>query len=210
MSHVIRPWGTRSEEFRIIETMADQLAGRSVQSVYYVLPENTSCEESGPRHFDGFDFVSHISMGIELQVAKSEVFSVIWMMHGVDAGMLDGLAVGKGRCSDLDSPHHHGRDLICCDVSGTPAWTPILGDRIEQVSWAWQSTEVIGYRSVWSLKLEFSNVSPLVIALGEVVDASDASIEFSPDHLVVISDMEIAKRYKHLTAETSAYGGDQA
>lgn len=210
MNHVTRPWGTRSEEFRIIESMADQLVGRSVQSVYYVLPENASCEESGPQHFDGFDFVSHISMGIELQVSESEVFSVIWMMHGVDPGMLDGLAVGKGRCSDLDSPHHHGRDLTRCDVTDTQAWTTVLGDRIEKVSWAWQSTEVIGYRSVWSLRLEFSDASPLVVALGEVIDASDASIEFSPDHLVVISDMNIAKRYKHLTAETSAYGGDQA
>lgn len=204
--HITRPWLRHFEDRHTVEQIGELLIGRSLGNVSYLLPDGSFCSESGPVHFDGFDFVSHVSMGIELETVCGRVYSIIWMTQGSHDGMLDGVSIGSGRATNLDATSHHGRNFVSCDVTDTPGWRSILNSQVVDVGFAWQGTESEDYISVWALRLDFADARSVVIALGEVDDFSSPTITPSVDHLVVIFEMDIAKSYKPLAAETSAIG----
>ncbi len=61
-----------------------------------------------------------------------------------------------------------------------------------------------GLREEWSCRLDFDHDRSLVVALGEL--SSDTLVSYIPDSLVVTGNAEVARSYRPIASDASAFG----
>ncbi|MFF0084650.1 hypothetical protein ACFYR1_33780 [Streptomyces canus] len=134
-------------------------------------------------------------MAVELVLDTGAALLLYWSMDGVN----EGLAIETRDPGDVDV--NLPGDAI--DVSEHVDWAGLLGASIVGINPAWHVPNEGCPEMPWAYRLEFSNNSSLVIALGV---AERRGFTYMPDALVVIFDQNIALAYKIPASDTSSYG----
>jgi hypothetical protein len=106
----------------------------------------------------------------------------------------------------VDSPHQSAAAAVTDVVEATnlPQWRPLVGSVICGFGVGTQHSEE-GHQLLWSIRLDVENGVSVVVALGDIEDASP---RYQPDNLVVIFEPETAQSYQVLGAAESAWGRD--
>jgi len=186
----IQPWAVRANNGADLATLQAAVAGETVDTVRYVVPRGENWPEG---HRD--DRAHEVDMAVELVMASGSALVFSWAMDGLN----EGLAVELRDFSDLDV--NLPGDAI--DVSAHADWVGFLGESIAGLTLAWHVPNEGCSEMPWSFRVEFSNKSSLVVALGE---AEGSGFTYSPDALVVIFDKYLAITYKIPASVTSSYG----
>ena len=159
----------------LIGAVKDILVGQSVTSVVY-----RQTLHSGLGDVPDAD-CHEIDLDVILRLSSGQL-SLTWdrddMTEGISAGF------------EYDGPVD---GLLDVDVSQSPQWRGLLGQRILSVEFGWQVSEADGPESLWTLRLDFPSGASVVVAIGEV--GKDAVPSYFPDSLVVLFDEEVALSY---------------
>jgi hypothetical protein len=89
------------------------------------------------------------------------------------------------------------------NVSQTPEWRSLIGQRITEIGAAWQIPNEGCPEVLWSIRLSLVEGSAIVVALGEV---EDQIVQYQPDALVVLFGDVGARAYRPLASKESAFG----
>lgn len=187
---VIQPWSARAREGADLRNLLVAAVGESLSAVRYVVPRGASWPEG---HRD--NRAHEVDMAVELVMLSGAVLVLSWAMDGPK----EGLAIELREPGDLDS--NLPGDAV--DVSSHVDWSGLLGESIINVTPAWHVPNEGCPEMPWAFRVEFSNTSGLVVALGE---AEGSGFTYMPDALVVIFDTRLAASYKIPASATSSCG----
>ncbi|KNB53112.1 hypothetical protein AC230_10475 [Streptomyces caatingaensis] len=133
-------------------------------------------------------------MAVQLVLANS-VVTLSWAMDGAN----EGLAI---ELSGRDAPNAGpSGDMVA--VGERMEWVGLLGRSIVSVTPAWHVPNEGCSDMPWAFRMDFSNGSSVVIALGE---SEGSEITYMPDSLVAIFDEDVADAYRIPASSTSSYG----
>lgn len=191
-----RPWVATTQEREAISADANELVGQTISGVRYFVPEVSDVSSyAAPVHYERFDWISPVGMGIEIEAASGELFSAVWILEQ------DRCGVSIGRGSVTERRDHSG--LLPITVTDTDSWRPHLGSKITEVDLHWGRVDTVGFDTVWSVRLSLSDSSEIEIALSEVDERGE--LRPSADDLVVIFDEQIAMAQRRRDDALSAH-----
>jgi hypothetical protein len=193
----IRTWARTAEEAIASADDIRLLRGSVVTGLRYYVPRALSTQV---RRFDGFDIVP----GAVLLVAQPHPIFIVWSMDDLYG---EGIAVVRGAehadwITDLD--------LIEAPVDLSSSHSPRMFHRpVSRIAVSWQEapsgvSEAGEWRTVWALTLGASDAS-ITFALG-AADDTMATLEYQPDSVAVISDADLARRYRPVASTSAAAG----
>lgn len=186
----IQPWAALAHDGADLAVLQNAALGQAVRTVRYVVPRGEIWPEG---HRD--DRAHEVDMAVELLVDSGAALVLSWAMDGVN----EGLAIEFKAPEEVDV--NVPGDAI--DVSDHVDWARFLGVPIASISPVWHIPNEGCPEMPWAYRLEFSDKSSLVIALGE---AGGSGFMYTPDALVVIFDKSLAVAYKIPASGTSSYG----
>lgn len=160
----------------------------TLSAVRYEVPQGGDWPE-GHRS----DEAHEVDLSVELVMDGGATLALSWAMDGMN----EGLAI------ELREAGESGSGLITetVDVSSRIEWSTFLGNSIVNAAPAWHVPNEGCSEMPWAFRLDFSNSSSLVIALGE---SKGSGFTYMPDSLVVIFDDSIAAAYRIPASFTSA------
>lgn len=192
---IVEPWSDSEFSMSRIQEALNILVGQSLVGVRYAASKFLDSELYSS--YTGFDTVLK---GVEL-ASTSEPITVMWMMEGVREGL--------GFVLDPDQQFYEDESLRTLNLSNEPRWTPLFHQPVISTGVSWQVSDEDAPRSIWSVRLNFADQRSLTIALGAVNDLNTGPT-YQPDSIAVIFDETIARRYRVLASDESAWGSPMA
>jgi hypothetical protein len=164
------------------------LVGRRLEAVYYLEPTGialTSAAAAG--------LVHAVDHGVQLRTPAG-LTTLMWQLDGdcaalsavADAGEEDGLT-----------------ELIeAVDVTGTPAWRPMIGQIVTGVTQT-------GHRSVegcptttWACRLDLGDHGSVVVALGEI---RDGRLDYAGNNVAILFGSQAFDLFRHYDGDPWAW-----
>lgn len=190
------PWVITAQEREAIFAAANELVGETISDVRYFVPDVSDVSSfAAPIHYEHFDWISPVGMGIEFETASGRLFSAVWILEQNACG------VSIGRGSVAERRDHTG--LLPVTVTDTDSWRSRIGSKITGVDLHWGRVDTEGRDTVWSVRLSLSGLNAVEIALAAVNEFGE--LEPSADDLVVIFDEQVALTQRRRDDATSAH-----
>ncbi|MFC9297193.1 hypothetical protein ACFTWH_01665 [Streptomyces sp. NPDC057011] len=185
---LIQPWLDRSEHEAMVSSLLAEVSSESLAAVRYGVPQGGTWPE-GHRA----DVAHEVDMSVELVMASGITLALSWAMDGLN----EGLAMELREAGDSAV----GSIAEAVDVSDHTEWAAFLGASIVNAAPAWHVPNEGCPEMPWAFRLDFSNSSSLVIALGE---SNGSGFTYMPDAMVVIFDEPTAAAYRIPASSTSS------
>ncbi|MEV1129774.1 hypothetical protein [Agromyces sp. NPDC049794] len=185
----VQPWGADVDDAFLADVLSPAL-GEPISAVFYEVP-------AGGHWPDGHRSlrVHEVDQSVWIRLGSNSWLVFSWAMDGLREGLAVELTV-----SGMPDSIANG-DLL--DVSSIPDWMSQLGGSIVGIAVTWHVPNEGCPEMPWSFRLDLSNGSSVVIALGE---ADGSAFAYSPDSLLVFFDSELARGYRIPASSTSSFG----
>jgi hypothetical protein len=165
-----------------------ELQGMPLERVCYrLVPFSSEIERST-------ETIDVVDIGVELIFGDTQI-DLLWVTDGSDGHI--GIYAGP-----VDSGLAASERV---DASGDIRWLHRLQRQVKKIGVAFYSSDLDLGDWVWSIRLEFAEAAPVVIALGEVIDDKPV---YTPDTLLVIFDELEARGYFIDESLDAAWGID--
>lgn len=168
-------------------SLLTSLVGRKLHQVQYrLLPSSSEMENST-------DAIDVVDIGVEL-IFRDQQISFLWVMDG-STGVL-ALYQGEPGRPDLASKER-------VDAAKRQGWSRRIQREVVRCGIALHFPVSDYPDTLWSVRFEFADAKPAVVALGELIDGQPA---YAPDTLLVLFDEEHAREYQVEESLDSAWG----
>ncbi|MFG2596397.1 hypothetical protein [Streptomyces sp. NPDC048462] len=185
---MIQPWLDRSEHEARIAALLAAVSSETLSAVRYEVSQGGTWPEG--HRADG---AHEVDLSVELVMASGASLALSWAMDGLN----EGLAIELKEAGRLGS----GLTPEAVDVGDRVEWANFLGGSIVKIAPAWHVPNEGCPEMPWAFRLDFSDSSCLVIALGE---SKGSGFTYMPDSLVIIFDESTAAAYKIPASFTSS------
>jgi hypothetical protein len=190
-------WASSSSSDHLPDSDIRAVCDSLVVGLHYYVPRALATEVW---NFHGFDVVP----GGVLLTAQPRPLFIMWHMDDLYG---EGLAVISG-----DDYSDWVTDLDLVEAPSETSFTRmqgLLNRHLSRVAVAWQQASSQAdpsgdWKTVWALTLG-AGAASVTFALGAAGESGDA-LTYQPDSLAVISDAELARDYRPITATSSAFG----
>ncbi|WP_203830949.1 hypothetical protein [Actinoplanes palleronii] len=174
----------------VIEEILAKVSGEKIRDIWYrpagEVPTDPARRWHGPIH----------NVDIDVKIfTTNHALTISWARDH----LIEGLAL-----EIQDLPLQNSFEEEWCAVSKIAEWAPFLSKSITGFSPVWHKINPADSAALWSMRMEVSAGSSLVLALGEL-DLSGKPT-YHPDGILVFFSTDLARRYRINSSIFSAWG----